>query len=110
VTWAEALKTAVAANNSKFASYADWRLPNKKELESIIDLCGVSYRSTNNVVFPLGFGDAWTSTTLARDPTIAFSVNFGMGTTRVFNLKTAKLSVILVRAGRTADSVDLLQP
>ena len=112
MTWAEALNAAVAANNRKLAGYADWRLPNKKELESIIDLCGVSYSTTNPVVFPYGkyFDDVWTSTTLARDPTIAFSVNFGLGTTRIFNLKTAKLQVLLVRAGRTADSADLLQP
>ena len=110
VTWAEALKAAVAASDIKFAGYADWRLPNKKELESIIDLCGVSYQTTNKVVFPAGFDDTWTSTTHPRDPTIAYSVNFGYGTTRAFNLKTAKLQVLLVRAGRTADSADLLQP
>jgi hypothetical protein len=107
MTWAEALNAAVGAN---FAGYADWRLPNKKELESIIDVCGLSYQAHNKVAFPGVFDDVWTSTTLPRDPTIAFSVNFGMGTTRIFNLKTAKLQVLLVRAGRPADSVDLLQP
>jgi hypothetical protein len=107
MSWAEALNAAVTSN---FAGYADWRLPNKKELESIIDLCGVAYQTTNKVVFPAGFGDTWTSTTHPRDPTIAYSVNFDLGTTRVFNLKTAKLGVVLVRAGRTADSADLLKP
>lgn len=110
MTWAEALQSAVAANNSKFAGYADWRLPNKKELESIIDVCGVSYQATNKVIFPNGFADVWTSTTHPSNPTIAYSVNFPYGTTRVFNLKTEKLQVLLVRAGRTADSADLLQP
>ena len=107
MTWAEALNAAVVAN---YAGYADWRLPNKKELESIIDVCGVSYQAKNKVVFPGVFDDIWTSTTHPRDATIAYSVNFGYGTTRVFNLKTAKLQALLVRAGRTADSADLLRP
>jgi hypothetical protein len=105
-TWADAL---IAATSSNFAGYADWRLPNKKELESIVDLCGIG-GSTNGVVFPMGFGDSWTSTTLARNPTIAFSVNFGLGTTRIFNLKNSNLSVLLVRSGRAVDSADLLNP
>lgn len=110
LTWAEALKAAVAANNSKFAGYADWRLPNKKELESIINVCGISGQARNKTVFPSNFGDLWTSTTHPSNPTIAYSVNFGYGTTRVYNLKTAQLEVLLVRAGRTADSADLLKP
>ncbi len=34
-TWPDALKAAVAANS--FAGYNDWRLPNRKELASIVE-------------------------------------------------------------------------
>ncbi len=47
-TWADALK---AAAGHEFAGYTDWRLPNKNELESIVE--GRCFTPTiNSSVFP----------------------------------------------------------
>jgi len=38
VTWEEALKASVALNQDAFGGRANWRLPNIRELESLVDL------------------------------------------------------------------------
>ena len=72
-TWYAAL---TAAKDSTFAGYNDWRLPNKQELESLVDdTCYLA--SINDTVFPGTIGtESWTSTTQYLGSTGAWTVNF----------------------------------
>jgi hypothetical protein len=47
-TWQQALKLAAA---SSFAGHTDWRLPNIKELRSLVEECR-SYPAINEAIFP----------------------------------------------------------
>lgn len=60
VDWEEAL---LMAQNSEFAGYSDWRLPNVKELQSIVDYSGV-YPAIDQNFFDITDKDSyfWSST------------------------------------------------
>ncbi len=75
-TWAEALQRA---DISEFAGYSDWRLPNLKELYSIVEeQCVVP--AINTSVFPLDPGlNVWSASAKASDPKSAWYVYFGYG-------------------------------
>ncbi len=100
--WGDAL---LAAKNSSFAGYSDWRLPNKKELESLVDdTCWDP--SINDMVFPNAAPtDTWTSTTAQGDTTLAYLVDFWVG----FSRRTQKWNdgyvVRLVRGGQSFDAL-----
>ena len=75
-TWKQALQEA---NDSNHAGYSDWRLPNKKELVSIVEeRC---YRpAINTKIFPnTSFGFYWSSTPVSSRATSAWFVNFSDG-------------------------------
>src|SRR5262249_52245352 len=91
-TWANAFTAHVATLNAmSFAGHTDWRLPNVRELQSI-----VNYENVNPAAAPLfstncGAGcsvltsscamgsDYWSSTTNADAPALAWFVDFGVG-------------------------------
>jgi len=75
--WSAALSTA---EGSTFAGYDDWRLPNAKELYSIIETCGHS-PAINLTVFPNlpTYQRYWSATTYAPDTTAAWNVDFSSG-------------------------------
>ena len=68
--WVGALFTSLSAG-------AGWRLPNKKELESIVETCGYT-PSINQTQFPATpmAQDFWSSTTYPSTPANAWTVNF----------------------------------
>jgi len=104
MSWSGALKDAVA---DRTAGYADWRLPNKKELESIVEFCGHT-PSINQAVFPATFASVFRSATTYRPfPAYAWSVNFYDGLDYPYD-KSNGYDVRLVRGGRTFDSFDAL--
>ncbi len=80
LTWMEALNFVARLNETRLFGHADWRLPNRRELRSL-----VSHRSRRPVlpeahpfvnVFP---GWYWTSTTAAISPAHAWYVDMDGG-------------------------------
>ena len=100
--WQDALTTA---KNSTFAAYTDWRLPNKHELESLIDHRCFS-PSINDNIFP---GTAayytWTSTTVSSDVFSAWVVYFRYGNSFLYVKSLGDAVVRLVRSGQSFDAL-----
>ena len=77
---------------------SDWRLPNKKELLSIVDYG--TYSPAISSVFEKTTSDYyWSSTTSADYPRYVWFVNFGNGST-LDGHKSANAPVRCVRAGQ----------
>ena len=109
MSWATALGSATTANTAGFAGFSDWRLPNKKELESIVEVCGYA-PAINRTIFPGIVSSAeqyWSATPTAASPTYVWSVSFLKGNTSAY-LQSSSYFVRLVRSGQTLDSYDLL--
>jgi hypothetical protein len=76
LTWGEALRRAEA---SSFAGYKDWRLPNSKELESLVEVACYA-PALNATVFPNDPQTVvWASSPLANDAYYAWYVYFDLG-------------------------------
>jgi hypothetical protein len=76
-TWPLAL---AACEASTFAGYSDWRLPNARELMSIVDYSKSVGPTLNAAFFPNTHSNYyWTSTSYAPDPTLAWYVDFSAG-------------------------------
>ena len=73
LNWPNALAAAV---NSTFAGYTDWRLPNAKELQSIVESCGFS-PAINQTVFPATpASNFWSASSYGPNPANAWNVFF----------------------------------
>jgi hypothetical protein len=93
-TWAEALGTAEASN---FADYDDWRLPNIRELRSLVEECRVN-PSINDTVFPYSRSAfLWSSSPDTRNSDGAWGVYFGTGASR-FDFRSVANNVRVVRS------------
>lgn len=93
-TWREALQQAAA---SSFAGYSDWRLPNIKELSSLVEMrC---YRPAINInYFPnTASADYWSSSPFAGYSGNAWSVYFSYGYGGNLSEKLGGSAVRLVR-------------
>ena len=108
MNWGAALGSAVAANNANFAGHNDWRLPDIKELVSVIETCG-SNRAINTVMFPnTPAPNLWSSSTYAQYSPNAWAVNFTVGSSLAIG-KAGSHYARLVRGGQFADSFDSLK-
>lgn len=106
-TWVDALAAAVAANTASYKGYNDWRVPNKKELESIVKRDAYS-PAIDFAAFPgTPSSNFWTSTTHAPNPGNAGSVHFESGFTIDIS-KTGSGIVRLVRSGQQLAFIDAL--
>lgn len=98
-TWESALTSCtVTLNGMAYAGYSDWRLPNAKELQSIVDY-GRQIPSINTTYFlNTQSNNYWSSTTSKPSTTGAWTVFFFDGTMLNFN-KTFTYCVRCVRGG-----------
>ena len=78
--WEEALLVVKDLNRQNFLGFSDWRLPNRRELRSLVFL------EAKNPVLPpnhpfknIFHGWYWTSTTAAINPRYAWNIHFGGG-------------------------------
>ncbi len=80
-TWQQALQQAQAVNSGSFAGFSDWRVPNIKELLSLVEhQC--SSPAINLTRFPNASSAVlWSSSFDAGYPTYAWSVYFDNGDT-----------------------------
>lgn len=109
-TWASALNSANTLANgmcglSDGSTAAQWRLPNRNELKSLVD------RSASNPALTLGHpftsvqlvsGGYWSSSTYAGDSGYAWRVDFANGTTSRINFPKTDTGAFTwpVRAGQ----------
>ena len=106
MSWQSALGAALADTT---AGHGDWRVPNKKELESIIEFCGFS-PAINQTIFPATIASTyWSSTTYAPDPATAFDVNFATGEAEPYGKQYGHY-VRLVRGGNEFAYFDANRP
>lgn len=103
LSWNEALDTIKELNHSDFYGYRDWKLPNRKELFSLIS------HETINPSIPVGHpftniftGYYWTSSSCARLPNQAWYIH--LGGARVF--KGMKYGSYMVWPVRIAENYD----
>jgi len=89
LTWQQALQAAQTANAALHQGQADWRVPNRTELESTVDLAAP------------GPGTFWSSTSYHPAPAQAWTVDFAGGASHPV-AKTAALALRLVRGGAGA--------
>ena len=101
MTWSAALTAAVAANTTGYKGYTDWRLPNKNELESIVDIAVATNPAIDLTAFPATPASSvyWSSTTYTPNPGGAWLVDFYDGASNTFT-KAISPQVRLVRSGQ----------
>jgi len=102
LSWSGALQAAVEARDGGFS---DWRLPNIKELLSIVEEKCVS-PAINTSIFPDGVAsNFWSASANAYPSDRAWSVYFGYGYADSYRKGNA-FQVRLVRAGQSFSSFD----
>ncbi|MFH7320140.1 DUF1566 domain-containing protein [Desulfurivibrio sp. D14AmB] len=99
-TWQQALDAAQTLNDGAgYAGHNDWRLPNKNELESIVERRCWS-PTINAAIFPnTPSAWFWSSSPYAYGANDAWGVNFGSGGVGNYG-KNVSYRVRLVRAGQ----------
>src|SRR5216117_3699939 len=114
-TWADAFTAHVATlNGMSFAGHTDWRLPNVRELQAIVDYqtinLAVASAFNNNcsrgcqatTCSCTASGDYWSSTSSVSDPWNAWYVRFSYGRVDAFGRSGGKSGAAYVRAVRDA--------
>ena len=98
-TWEQALVLPNSANMGIYKGYSDWRLPNIKELRSLVEVCRTN-PAINDLVFlatPASY--FWSASPTVHRPSGSWSVNFLAGNSSD-NTRNSSIYVRLVRAGQ----------
>jgi hypothetical protein len=99
-TWSEALAYIECLNSNNYAGASDWRLPNRKELFSLIDRSQINPPlPSENYFVNVELGNYWTSTTYRYDTSRAWMVSMRHAWTDPID-KTGVAYVWPVRGGR----------
>lgn len=97
MTWDQAKEASKIAKQVSRHGYSNWRVPTKAELASVVDLSNGP--TVDHDAFPECPRDRfWTSETFKPHPSLAWQVNFNIGST-VAELKSGTGFVRLVRSG-----------
>jgi hypothetical protein len=97
-TWGDALSQAAA---STYAGHSDWRLPNVKELMTLVEECR-TLPAINPVIFPNApSAPAWTSTPTYLVQDTSWYVDFSTGYSFYGQGRATLQAVMLVRGGNT---------
>jgi hypothetical protein len=109
--WGSALSVAITANESVHRTYADWRLPSRTELESLVDITkwvditNATGSAIDTTAFPgTPFAVYWSSTVYAPDPSVAWGVSFASGGTGA-SFQSGNHHVRLVRSIQSFDAL-----
>lgn len=102
-TWVDALNEANVANDASHRGHNDWRLPNVKELESLLKLDAHS-PAIDVAAFPNTPPSSffWSSTVYTPHTANAWAVHFGDGSAYALN-RGNTVQVRLVRGGQSFD-------
>ncbi len=97
LTWQGALAIVATANVATYKGHADWRLPNLKELRSLVEGCRGN-PSINEIVFP-GTPSTffWSSSPYANPTNLSWGVVFSDGY-GYYDSRTVAYQVRLVRS------------
>jgi hypothetical protein len=99
--WRAALEKAQTVNATGFGGQRDWRVPNLKELKSLVEYCRSGTAPLINLdVFPNVAVTVWSSSPVVNDTaaSTSWSVNFNDGSD-VWDNRNSTNTVRLVRAG-----------
>jgi Protein of unknown function (DUF1566) len=120
--WAAALQEVTARNNANHLGYNDWRLPNFKELFSLLKINGIGML-IDTVYFPntprsmpdgsdASAATLWSSTVSSNTPAQAWArlVNFETGFSSAYRFRTETYRIRLVRGGSGFTAYDSLAP
>jgi Protein of unknown function (DUF1566) len=103
-SWSEALSLAA---NSAFAGYRDWRLPNIRELKSLVETCRFD-PSINDSIFPATPSRVfWSASPYPPYLAYAWNVHFGPGNSNAY-YRREDSHVRLVRSGQPFDAFNTL--
>jgi hypothetical protein len=79
LNWSDTIASASKSNQEKFAGHTDWRVPNLKELQSLVEARCFN-PGINENIFPNTAGTwFWSSTSVASSPGAAWGIGFGAG-------------------------------
>jgi len=108
--WQESLQAVKVKNQAVYKGHDDWRMPNVKELESIVETrCWNP--SINTTVFPNSTSYFfWSSTVWVRSPLSAFTVIFNAGLGSPERKVGSVANTRMVRGGGVYDSFNAQFP
>lgn len=107
-TWEQAL---IDCNGLDLGGHTDWRLPNRKELRSLVNYEEPDQATWLNAIGTFAFDNVqadyyWSSTTRVLMDTAAWYVSMNRGEV-TYNGKTVDAYVLAVQAGQTGGAVSL---